>query len=208
MGMTLCLRRKAIPLLVLSASLVVLSQPSRADSDGYFCSARGYLAYELRSFHSPGLSGEHVLRVLRLGKDGITEGGEVLLEDFQVHELMCGSDLVEIAGWEKGYIKYIVRIENGRLRIAEHMSDPTRTHDSSKEGPEPRNLGEWSRPGVTTLESDDPHHKYQLIITHKERPANGALEHHRKTELVQVDAQGNVSQRLLLFEGTFTEYGD
>jgi hypothetical protein len=34
----------------------VLSVPSRADSDGYFCASKGYLAYELREGITPGES--------------------------------------------------------------------------------------------------------------------------------------------------------
>ena len=53
--------------------------PSRADSDGSFCTSRGYIAYELRNGITPGVAG-HVLKVVRFEpKRGIYGAGEVTL---------------------------------------------------------------------------------------------------------------------------------
>jgi len=44
--------------------------------------------FELRSFHTPGLEGVHVSRIVRFGPDrGIYAAGEVMMQDFQVHEM-------------------------------------------------------------------------------------------------------------------------
>src|SRR5438552_7404 len=84
--------------------------PSRADSDGSFCASRGYLAYELRNGITPGAAG-HVLKVVRFEpKRGIHIAGEITLQDFQVHRMICGQDRVEISGWGNMFKKYTIEI--------------------------------------------------------------------------------------------------
>jgi hypothetical protein len=184
--------------------------PAQADSDGYFCISKGYLAFELRSFHTPNLKAEHVLRVVRFDPGrGIYDAGEVALQDFEVHHMNCKDDRVEISGWDKGYIEYSIDIAvRNILQIAKHFQDPKRKFDPSKiKGPAPGNLG-LSQPQTILLASDDPEHKYQLVLTRTEKPTKGGLENHRKAELLQIDSGGNVSQRIQLYEDHSVEYGD
>ena len=59
--------------------VLALSVPSCADSDGSFCTSRGYIAYELRNGITPGVAG-HVLKVVRFEpKRGIYSAGDVTL---------------------------------------------------------------------------------------------------------------------------------
>lgn len=52
----------------LVAALVLLTAVSaNADSDGYYCVGRGYIAYEVRSAITPGVADAHVLRTVRFG---------------------------------------------------------------------------------------------------------------------------------------------
>lgn len=93
-----------------------------------------------------------------------------------------------------------------KVHILEYAEDPMRQFDASKEGPEPAQLG--GRPGTLPLESLDRDHKYELLRSRSEKPVKGGLEHHVTAELLQVDLQGTVSQRRMLYEDRFVEVGD
>lgn len=86
--------------LLVFTKLAVLPGVARADSDGYFCTAKGYLAVEFRSFSTPGLAAKHVQKIIRFGKNrGVHWVGEISLPDFQSHYMRCHVGRVEIAGW-------------------------------------------------------------------------------------------------------------
>jgi hypothetical protein len=193
-----------IPLFLLAAGLAFLPGVARADSDGYFCAAKGYVAVEFRSFSTPGLSAEHVLKVVRFGADrGIRWAGEISLPDFQPHQMRCQASQAEIAGWDKGYVKFTIEVSQpGMLRL---LQGGTNTEGSGSDGPEPPNLGLWSRPGIFPLNSEDPQHTYQIVCTVSDKPVKEGIEHFHQSEIVQKDGSGNVTERLLIFEGTEVE---
>lgn len=64
-----------------------------ADSDAYYCTARGYLAFETRLG-----TGKHELHIVRFGAAGITAAAPVALDDFQVHGMICRARQIEIQG--------------------------------------------------------------------------------------------------------------
>jgi hypothetical protein len=179
--------------------------PSRADSDGFFCTSRGYIAYELRHGITPGVSG-HVLKVVRFEpKRGIYSAGEVALQDFQVHRMTCGRDRVEISGWGSIFKKYTIGMAGQEtLNVIGYTEDPTRRFDAAKDGAEPLQFGS-AQPGPLALESLDPDHKYTLLLGASEKTVEGGVEHHRKAELLQTEPQGTVSQRLVLYESELLE---
>lgn len=72
---------------------VAIAFAAQADSDGYYCAADKYLAYELRR------SVEHTLVVLRADADEI----HVTLPDFQVHGMRCTGSAIQLAGWDATY---------------------------------------------------------------------------------------------------------
>jgi hypothetical protein len=195
--------------LTLTLNIILTPLPAAADSDGYFCTTDNYLAFELRSFNTPAINGKHVLKIVRFGSaQGIFWGGEVSFEDFQVHEMQCEPERVRVAGWDRGYVGYVVDISDPKqLRIVEHLQDSDRKFNANEQGPEPQNLGNWARPGTIQLKSSDPHHTYQLVFTDSQEPRRCTIDHHQKTELQQLDIHGNVTQRLVVFEGTSTETG-
>jgi len=185
--------------------VLALSVPSCADSDGSFCTSRGYIAYELRNGITPGVAG-HVLKVVRFEpKRGIYSAGNVTLQDFQVHRMTCGQDRVEISGWGNIFKKCTIDIVGQeKLNVIDYTEDRTRRFDASKDGPEPPQFG-YAQPGSLALESLDPDHKYTLQLSASEKTVEGGVEHHRKAELIQTDPQGTVSQRLVLYESEFLE---
>jgi len=196
--------------LTLLAVAITFSVPSRADSDGYFCTSKGYVAYELRKGVTPGVTG-HVLKIVRFDNEsGIHAAGEVVLPDFQVHIMSCNANQIEISGWDKVFTRCVIEATGPRnVSITECTEDPGRQFDYRKEGPSPPNLGRWARPGSGSipLESLDPDHKYQLLLSFSSRTvAEKSWEVH-KTELIRTDGNGNVSQRYLVYETQIVESG-
>jgi hypothetical protein len=185
----------------LAAMLVILSVVplAHADSDGCYCTGNGYLAYELRFFRTPGPEAPHVLRVIRFD-DGMRQAGEVIMEDFQVHQMTCDADRIEIAGFGKNYIKYAIDIRQPEaLSIASRIEEPPEQHPLSEMGPAPRQLG-LSPPETIRLQSRDLRHTYRLVLARTSRPVPGGVEDYRTAELLQFDANGEVSERMLLYE--------
>jgi hypothetical protein len=209
--------KRVAQLPVLALILLFLVLPAHADTDGSYCTTKGYIAYELRSFHTPGLHAPHVLRVVRFDH-GIHQAGEVAMQDFQVHELKCEADRVEIAGYDKGWLKYVIDISRpGGFRIVERVEETKEQHPFVSGSPGPMELGGPSPAAeeVIMLASADPEHKYQLVLTRSQKVNNlgtdkreRGFEFDNRAELRQVDPRGKISQRVLLYREHFTEHGD
>jgi len=184
---------------------LLFSVPSLADEDGAFCTFKGYLGYEMREGMTPSVSG-HVLRVIRFdGQHGIYTAGDATLQDFQVHHMTCFEDRVEISGWANIFKRYIVSIAGkGSLQVLNFVEDPARKFDRTKDGPEPHQLA-FDKPGPQPLESDDPEHKYTLLLTAWDKTVEGGVEHHKKAEILQTDFHGAVSQRVPVYETAIVE---
>src|SRR5687767_15632826 len=74
-----------------------------ADSDGYYCTGRGYLAYQFGMAPSSVVT-PHRLYVLRIGTSGgIAEPAELELPAFQVHGLRCGDGWIDVASFTATY---------------------------------------------------------------------------------------------------------
>jgi len=186
------------------AVVFALCASSRADEDGSFCTSIGYLAYELSNGTTPGVAG-HVLKVVRFGPErGMYMAGEVTLQDFQVHRMICSQDRVEISGWGNIYKKYIIDVGGQKLNIVDFTEEPTKRFDPSKDGPEPSSF-RFAEPGTLALESADPDRKYTLLLSASDKIVQGGVEHHRKAELIQANSQGTALQNLVLYEGDILE---
>jgi len=199
---------RAVFLLTILTVTVAFCVPSYADEDGFFCTGSGYLAYELRSGITPGVDG-HVLRMVRFEpKVGIYIADQVTLQDFQVHHMECGEARIAISGWGAIFKSYVIEIASSqKLRIANFAEDPARHFDPSKDGPDPPMLG-YGQPRTLPLESSDPDHKYQLVLSESAKRVEEGLETYRKAELIQLDLRGAISQRLLLYERRSVEFAD
>jgi len=193
------------------AVAVVFSASARADSDGYFCTWKGYVAYELRQGITEGVVG-HKLRVVRIEPDrGIYVAGEATLLDFEVYHLACSQDRIEISGWHNVVTKYVIDLlPSGELKTVGPTEYPNlRWQDAAKDGPEPPSLALFGPNNPLPVESLDPEHDYKLLRDmSKEESKYGANEWHIKSELVQLDKRGNVLQRLVLYERRDIEYGE
>lgn len=73
-----------------------------ADSDGYYCVGRGYVAYQFGMAPQP--VAPHRLYVLRVGTtSGIPEPAAIELPQFQVHGLHCGAGWIDVAAFTAIY---------------------------------------------------------------------------------------------------------
>jgi hypothetical protein len=173
----------------------------KADSDGYFCTGPGYLAFQLRSWNT---DGPHLLKVIRFGDGEVREAGEVELPDFQPHAILCENDRVRLVGWQSHYVEYSIDV-SGEPRVVETIEDPERPYSPGIADEEMTNLGDWAVPGSTTLSAEDSQHEYRLIITRHSSPVSGGLEHRTRSLLVAEDGSGAVVSELLVYEGTSFE---
>ena len=193
-------------LLATIAAVLAMSLASHADSDGNFCTSNGYLAYELRQGITKGAVG-HVVRVISFDSEhGIRVAGEATLPEFQVHAMRCSADRIEVSGWDETFVSCIIEPTNLQTeKAAGCAGDPERKFDSRRPVPDPPNLGEFARPGSTSLQSMDPDHTYQLLISSSvEKLEKNIVRVHHKSEVVQIDVHGHVSQRLIVHETLYT----
>jgi hypothetical protein len=173
---------------------------AHADSDGYYCTGRGYLAYETR-FSTPGL--EHVLHVVRFSQaNGITREQRIPLEDFQVHGMRCGEHAIELAAWTKRYLIDLSAPEPPRVR--------TEDANFASRGTSQSNLGHWALEGVVDLESDGQPGEFQLVIGRVSRRVPGGIERYTLTQLIRRDPKpgGQILAVQRIFEGIFLESVD
>lgn len=172
-----------------------LAQPVRGDSDGYFCTGRGYIAYETQLV-SP--SGKHELHIIRFSTaEGITAIPAVELDRFQVHGMRCHQDEVELVGWNETFTV--------------DLSDTTVTSRAGgaagRRNGATQNLGHWSRPQVVELEACGAD-QFQLVIARfSDGGKNKGIEHHTVSRVIQrrPEVGGEIVHSLQLFEGVFHE---
>lgn len=179
-----------------------------ADMDGTYCTGNGFIVYELRSFKTPGLSAPHVLRVVRFGH-GIRQAGEVGMQDFQVHVFQCDTNRVEIAGYDKDWVKCVVDISQPNApKIIERTDEPNHNHDGNREPPLLKDM--WSRRDGTidVLPSTDPMHTYRLVLSRTFNRLPNGTDSSTTTELQEVDTEGAITQRLVLYEDHYFESGN
>jgi hypothetical protein len=199
------MKRRSVFLLILLIGMLAASVPSHADSDGYFCAAKGYLAYEQRAGITPGIVG-HVIKIVRFdSRNGIRTAGSITIQDFQVHKLNCGEGRIEIAGFGSAIPGREAALTTCVIEIAEgpgapHCSDETASLNW-RTWPPPKNLGQWALQESVPLESSDAGHRYRLQLkTSKQVISDNVYKLHFKTELIQTDSEGRDSQRFLIYD--------
>jgi len=178
---------------------LLFSWPSLAlaDSDGYYCVGRGYVAYETR-FAASG--SQHVLHVLRFSRaGGIGQVQDIPLDDFQTHGMSCSDRVIEVAALSTRYLVDVSVPEKPRIKTLSASFEPQRTPQL--------NLGNWSREGVTDLEADGQQGEFQLVISRVSRQIAGGIEHYTVTHLVRRETTpgGRILAAQKLFEGIFLE---
>lgn len=171
---------------------------ARADSDGYFCTGRGYIAWETRFDTLPAGHRLHVVRFSRAG--GLVRSEPIPLEDFQVHAMSCRETSVELTGWTT---RYTVDLLNPAQPVVTARAGAPGSADEPQ-----RNLGHWSREGVTDLESDGAADEFQLVISRVSRRVTGGIEHYTVTQIIRRDLRPGVPrilEAIKVFEGVLRE---
>jgi hypothetical protein len=120
-----------------------------ADSDGYYCIGRGYLAYQF-GFAAPPVA-PHRLHIVRFGSSGLRAPIVFDLPQFQVQGIVCSDRTVRLAAYNATYTVYLDE-ESRPLRY-----DAIERTDVGHTPPEfvghSDNLGAWSRV-VRSLKTD------------------------------------------------------
>jgi hypothetical protein len=173
-----------------------------ADSDGYYCVGRGYLAYQFGMAPQP--VAPHHLYVLRIGtSSGIPEPMAIGLPQFQVHGLHCGDGWIEVAAFTAIYrvtldeaakpTRYAVR------PLAEGQQIP------SEFWPQ-RNLGmgsrgaEDSKPARVSLGMKTDGGQYFLEMTGEPVPSD-RCQTALTSRLVETDRNGREIRERIIFQG-------
>ena len=115
-----------------------------ADSDGYFCASRGYLAFEIRLSTEPI---RHELHIIRFGSGGIAALAPIALEEFQVHGMTCQARTIEMHGWTHTHSIDISEPKRPTITSLAVQFDPSQTRPAD-------NLGHLAKPQVIDLERD------------------------------------------------------
>jgi hypothetical protein len=167
----------------------------KADSDGYYCIGRGYIAYETRFSTLPS---QHLLHVIRFSStEGIVTFPLIALEDFQVHSMTCRATVIELNAWTT---RYVVDIANPQSPIITSAPKSAGPGAGSQAG-----LGHWSQEGVIDLQGHAHPGEFQLVIARVSRPLKGGVEHYTITQLIRRDGGGRILASLELFNGIFLE---
>jgi len=183
--------------------------PSEAQS-ARFCTSKGYLAYNAQQEMVPGVIG-HAVRVVRFGPDGgIHLAGDIPLPPtFTVYHLVCSEDRIEVTGFENLVTKYMIQVTESSVGLLSAMEDPGQSwSDAAKEGPAPVDLGIFGKVAPLRLESFDSEHEYQLVRNVSFRQTKRGQVVHTRSELIQIDLNGNVLQHFVLYDWQKLETGD
>src|SRR5262249_50321436 len=154
-----------------------------------------------------GLAGPQVVKILRFDQDVEPRWtGEVVVEDFQPHRLVCEAQTVLIEGAGnpgRGWVYYTVALgTTGAPGIESVRNDPAHVFVPADEPP---NLGNWARPGIIPLHIVSVPRHLQLRITDNSFREERQIRHDKRTVLEELDDSGRIIRSLPITEGTSYE---
>jgi hypothetical protein len=176
-----------------------------ADSDGYYCAGRGYLAYQFGMAPKP--VAPHRLYVISTrGPRGIPEPTVLELPQFQVHGMLCGEGWIDVASFTVVY------------RVTLDKNDRPERYElrGSLEGrpiPQPfimsqyQNLGSFSggrayvKPIRTSLGDKPLGGEYILEVTAKAIEPVKQCEVSITSRIVETDRAGQEVNQRIIFQG-------
>lgn len=162
------------------AVLVVALYPTAAfaDSDGYYCIGKGYLAFDTHPFRG---ANSHVLQVIRVSRSGgIQREAPIPLDEFQLHGIMCRDHVVELQGSAMHYAVDLSAAGPPKVTLIAAAFDPKMSEAQ-------QNLGMLARPGVTDIPSDGDAGEFQLVIAQTTRQMTRAMEYYTISQIFQRD---------------------
>jgi hypothetical protein len=183
-------------LIAFAVAFLGCPQAAHADSDGYFCTGPGYLAFETRFSEQPA---RHLLHVVRFSaKTGIVRAQPIPLEDFQVHGMICGPAVVGLQGWDAVHVVDLSTPATPAVTKRQGAYDPATATAA-------RNLGLWARETVLDLDADGAPGMFQLWIAKVSRPVAGGVEHYIVSDVLERVSRRDVGRSLRVFSGIFRE---
>lgn len=192
--------------LLLSALILLQACPVLADSDGYYCTGRGYLAYQ---FNGSAASSEgQTLYLQKLDPEkGISEPRQIRLEPFQVQGMRCLDEMVDLLAWDRIYRIDLNDEKSPRIGKVEPQPEDSIFPDFTSE-----NLGRWAfAPNIIPLKTRGGRFSFELVIEPSTDPAtdNGrqGIRHHVRSFVRQKDAGGAVLE-WQIFSGNHEETAD
>lgn len=189
-----------IATLLVLCVVVLCPATADADSDGYYCTGPGFLAYQQRFVATPF---RHELRIVQFDATrGIVARPVVVLEDFQPQAMLCSPGRVEIIAADFGVV---VDFDAQGAPRATRTTAPTKVDRNVSLN----NLGHWATPGVVDLDAIGTS-RFQLVIARASQRFPGGNERHTVTRLVQrrPTSTGNIVSSFLVFDGVLKETAD
>ena len=185
--------------------LLILAGGAGADSDGYFCIADGYLAYELREWSTA--DQKHALHIVFVGRPEGSVAAVVPLDAFQLHGMRCEPRGIVILGWDKRYTIAFSEQEPPKLTATEPFKEARTPREFRAEG---LSLVRQSR--SVAIPSARPDRSYQLQIDYRRvdqaSSKDGAIHHLVTATLVEKDATGIVLNERQIYQSDSKETVD
>lgn len=197
------MNRLAFPLSLVLALLHPAA--AYADSDGYYCTGPGYLAYQFGMAPPP--VREHRLYVLRtVGVQGIPEPVVLTLPQFQVHGLLCGESWIEVASFTD---VYRITLDANKRPLRYDVVRSLRGQPIPKEfiASQLQNLGPRSggrarlKPVRTSLGRSASGREYFLEIVAKTPEPPRPCEVIVTSRVIETDARGRAIAERMIFQG-------
>ena len=186
--------------LLVTLTVTLIPAAAAADSDGYFCSLPGFIAFD--SF-IPGEPGR-LIKIVRFdAASGIQPEEEIKIsDDFQTHAIVCSAGMVEVYSWEHVYV--INTTVSGGPKLREK-----RPSIQGRTAAGQRNLGNFARRAeVIVLQSSSAEDRFELVIARGGffvRGKGGST--YTSTDLVHI-AGGAIKEHRRLFFGVRRETVD
>lgn len=176
-----------------------------ADSDGYYCVGRGYLAYQFGMAPLP--VAPHHLYVLRIGTtNGIAEPVAIELPQFQVHGLQCGAGWIDVAAFTAIYhvtLDRTARPTRYEVRpLAEGQRIPPEFFPQLNLGTLSR-AGQDLKPPRVSLGMKEDGGQYFLEMTGQLIPSERCRTA-LTTRIVETDRNGREIRERIIFQGRGT----
>ena len=201
-------------------SPIVKAEIVHPGGDGYFCTSKGYLAFDYNQTEIKGsvVKKMHSLKVVRFGPGHrIYFAGEAdLSTEFSILLMHCDGERVEMVGqlWPRGkkpsLAKCDIKIGSSTTPIGSvDCSDEIGGSNPTRKSPNLEIMSENDPPPITLESSADTGHVYQLRRHLTQEPIAGrGMNWKTEAEVVELDQKGTVLDRLVIYEYVRFEAAD
>ena len=210
----------ALALIALAGlSPMVKAEIVHPGGDGYFCTSKGYLAFDYKQTEIEGnvVKKMHSLKVVRFGEHRIIFAGEVSLPtEFSTLLIDCDGERVEMIGqlWPRGKKPSLAKCD---IKIASPTADIGSADcgdyiggtPPTKQSPNLEITSKNDPPPITLEASADTNHVYQLRRHRtQESVAGRGLNSTTRAEVVELDEKGTILDHLVIYEYVSFEAAD